>query len=140
MNLPFHMNPSYAILVIMRRSSLGTSPSLEMNFDKTTEPHGLYWPTEWNWFGLNKKKKDKHQIKVNQSNQPLIETELPGNCYIGGCELLAGALIFILPIPGSSLIGLSLMGDGTRRVIDGVVQLSDERRADPNYKPPQPPF
>lgn len=140
LQIPLEAQNALLMTIELLESDSGPSSSLKMNFDKTPEPHGLYWPTEWNWFGLNKKKKHNHQIKTNQSNPPLIETELPGNCYIGGCELLAGALVFILPLPGSSLIGLSLMGDGARRVIDGVVQLSDERRADPNYKPPQPPF
>lgn len=116
----------------------------ENDFGELTEQYSWYWPNEWNWFGLNKKeKKEKQKEFVSQtvnSNPPLIETELPGNCYIGGCELLAGALLCLVPIPGVTWIGGLMVADGTRRVIDGVVQFSDERRADPNYNSPKPPF
>lgn len=103
----------------------------------------IYWTWEQNWFGLNKNHKnkiqhaDKHTCHANPSN--LMEKDLPSNCYIGGCEMLAGALIFILPIPGAQWLGGLMVGDGVRRVIDGVQQLGDEQRNDPNYIPPPNP-
>lgn len=100
-----------------------------------------------NLFLSKNEKKHKHKHKHQQSNNPLCyvdsllqEVELPGNCYVGGCELLVGTLLCILPISGSAAVGFVVMGDGIRRVVDGIVQLSDERRADPNFIPPQPPF
>ncbi len=68
-----------------------------------------------------------------------MEKDLPSNCYIGGCEMLAGALIFILPIPEAQWLGGIMVGDGVRRVVDGVQQLEDERRANPNFVPPPNP-
>ncbi len=118
----------------------------ESNVDVTTKNllmARIYWPWEWNWFGLNKNHKNKYQHatkhtrNVNPSN--LIAEDLPSNCYIGGCEMLAGALIFILPIPGAPWLGGLVVGDGARRVVDGVQQLGDERRNNPNYVPPQNP-
>lgn len=102
----------------------------------------FYWPNEWNWFGLNKKKKEHHKVvtKALHSRPNSGEVELPGNCYVGACELLAGALIAIIPVPGALWLGGAIIGDGARRIIDGVVQLSDERRSDPNFISPQPPF
>jgi hypothetical protein len=105
----------------------------------------LYWPWQWNWFGMNKKHKSNNshfclsRHAYNTTGSTLMDEELPGNCYLGGCELLAGALVFILPIPGAAWLGGVMMGDGIRRVADGIVQLSDERRANPNYTPPPPP-
>jgi len=106
---------------------------------------GLYWPTKWNWFGLNKKKHKRNcQLKmaIAQLYPNRMEEELPSNCYIGAVELFAGALVFILPVPGAQALGTLMMGDGVRRVVDGVMQLGDERRANPNFVPPKlgPPF
>ena len=101
----------------------------------------------WKWDFFRSKKKKGHRSdhlncskSARQTTSPLMEKDLPSNCYIGGCELLAGALVWILPIPGSSLLGLGMMGDGARRVIDGLAQLGDERRANPNYVPPDSPL
>ncbi len=58
--------------------------------------------------------------------------ELPANVYIGALELLTGALICIVPYPGAWRVGVAVMGDGTRRVIDGFAQASDEKRQNPN--------
>ena len=81
--------------------------------EKPAQLHGFYWPTEWNWFGLNKKNKDNNSQDKFQTDIPHpAETELPGNCYIGGCELLAGALISILPLPGASYLGVAMWGMG----------------------------
>lgn len=102
----------------------------------------IYWPWEWNWFGLNKKHKTKylHENKcaynANPSNS--TETDLPSNCYIGGCEILTGSLVLLLPIPGAQWLGGVMVADGVRRVFDGVQQLGDERR-NSNYIPPQNP-
>jgi len=75
------------------------------------------------WQG-KKNKKDKKQAKGIP--------ELPANVYIGALELLTGALICIVPYPGAWRVGVAVMGDGTRRVIDGFAQASDEKRQNPN--------
>lgn len=104
----------------------------------------VYWPWEWKWFGLNIKRHKKRNsascipggVPLLKSKLPETEKELPGSCYMGGCEMLAGSLIFILPIPGAQWLGGLMVGDGVRRVIDGVIQLGDERRADLIYESP----
>jgi len=111
----------------------------------THKTNGLYWPNEWNWFGLNKKKhsnKSQKQCHTIAKSPSLMETELPSNCYVGAIELFVGALIFILPIPGAQIAAITVMGDGGRRVIDGIIQLGEERRCNPDYVCPKlgPPF
>ncbi len=117
------------------------------DFGELVQQNGWYWPTEWNWFGLNKKDKDKHkhedkpgEQKTVASSAPLTQTDLPGNCYMGACEMFVGALVWLIPFPGTSVLASIMIGDGVRRVADGLVQLSDERREDPNFVEPKPPF
>lgn len=91
------------------------------------------------------KKSKKKESKDRRKKSPVVmgvDVELPGNCYVGAVEIFAGALVCILPFPGTAALGLAIMGDGARRVIDGVIEVSDQRRNDPNYVPPKlgPPF
>lgn len=101
----------------------------------------IYWPWEWNWFGLNKHKHHKPKIiDTSLYCARNVDVELPGNCYFGACEVLAGALLCIIPHPAAWTCGVGMIADGGRRIADGIVQLSDERRLDPNFVRPQPPF
>lgn len=109
---------------------------------------GISWPWEWNWFGLN----SKHSTNdIRQNKNPFNPTilppkcatdELPSDVYIGAVELLAGALCYIAGIayPPLKAPAYYLLGDGTRRVIGGTVQLGEERRNDPNYTQPDFPY
>lgn len=99
----------------------------------------VYWPWEWNWFGWRKKSYSVNK-NLKCSIQQDTEIELPGNCYFGACEAFAGALICIIPHPLTWSAGIGMIADGGRRVIEGVIQLSEERRLNPNYKSPTPPF
>lgn len=129
-------------------------PSRKQNFQQIIEADSLaitgpaYWLISKINKNINTKEHKDSQLKIdpsvacqaNPTLPTLMDKELPGNCYLGGCELLAGALIVILPIPGAAWLGGVMIGDGFRRIADGVIQLSDERRADPNYVPPSAPF
>lgn len=100
----------------------------------------LYWPWDWNWFGLNKP--SHHHNKSIKANKRVFlekhsEVELPGNCYFGACELLAGALLCIIPHPTAWRLGAGLAVDGGRRVVEGLIQHSDEMRLDPKYERPK---
>ena len=97
----------------------------------------IKWPFYLHGNIQKHKHKHKHVTSLLCYIDPIFPSDdLPANCYIGGCELLAGALLCILPFPGAAYCGTVLMGDGARRVIDGVQQLGDERRANPNYISP----
>jgi hypothetical protein len=98
----------------------------------------ICWPWHWKWFGLNKKKEfhKKMSLSINQQDG----VDLPSNIYIGAVELFASVLIFVLPIPGAQALSGIVAADGARRIFDGMQQLGDERRSDPNYISPQPPF
>lgn len=126
------------------KSSLLFSIDLLHLSDKSLEMEGiaeshrlhLYWPWEWNWFGLNKK---PHKEKCDYSKKSpgsVPQKELPANCYVGAVELFSGVLIFFLPFPGAQALATGAVADGLRRVFDGIIQLSEERRLDPNYRPP----
>lgn len=127
-------------LILATIELLESDSSLKSSLIKTRA--SLSWPWEWNWFGLNKQRHkhthEKDPVCLNQINLPKIENELPANIYAGGVELFAGALLCILtPVfPPAGYIGSTMILDGTRRVYDGVVQLGEERRADPNCIPP----
>jgi hypothetical protein len=96
----------------------------------------LAW--HWKWFGLNKKNNFHKKMSLSANQQEGID--LPSNVYIGAVELFASVLIFILPFPGAQAFAGVVAADGARRVFDGMQQLGDERRNDPNYISPQPPF
>lgn len=92
----------------------------------------------WKWLGSHKKK-DVHKkmgLSINQQES----VDLPSNVYIGAIELLVAPLIFILPFPGAQVFAGAVAADGLRRIADGVEQLGEERRNNPNYISPQPPF
>ena len=62
----------------------------------------------------------------------------PSDIYVGGCEILVGILVSLLPIPGSTAVGMGIIGDGTRRVISGVEQFEREQKKNPDHKPSSP--
>ena len=65
----------------------------------------------------------------------VAENDLPSNCYIGGVEIAGGILVSILATIWPPLWGISLtmIGDGARRLADGVEQIGEERRNNPNH-------
>jgi hypothetical protein len=99
----------------------------------------LYWPWEWNWFGLNKQHSHHKNRFGNRDGEMYAETEieLPGNCYFGLCEGFAGALLCIIPHPITWAAGTTMIIDGGRRLVDGIIQLGDERRYNPNHAQPK---
>jgi hypothetical protein len=116
--------------------------SLIIEFNNNVIANAIYWP--WSWFGSNKDEKPKGHHPLNHhvahtNSSTYTDKELPGNCYVGACELLAGALLCLIPTPTSMWLGTIMMGDGVRRLIDGSIQLNDERRNDPNYIYPADP-
>jgi len=107
------------------------------------KPHKMisnscYWPWKWNWFGLNKKKhRYKESIRTSNINPYLLEEDLPGNIYVGGVEIFAAGLCFILgffAFPPAHAVGAYLVGDGFSRILNGCDELDKQRE---NY-PSQP--
>lgn len=112
-------------------------PEQCLQYIKITKGVLIYWPWEWNWFGLNKQSSShKREHNFLDIAKAAAEVELPSSCYFGLCELFAGALLFVIPNPTIWGAGIALMGDGTRRLAEGVIQLGEERRLDPNFTPP----
>jgi len=103
----------------------------------------LSWPWEWNWFGLNKKQ-HKHRHERQDVASPTLhiaspgisgtEIELPGSIYSGSVEIFAGALVCILGsvFPPAYGLGVALVVDGTRRILNGAEEQEKERRGDLN--------
>ncbi len=54
--------------------------------------------------------------------------DLPANLVLGGVEMLVGALICILPIPGAKWAGGFLITDGIHRTFNGLGELDEENR------------
>lgn len=92
----------------------------------TEQSRGLYWPWEWNWFGLNKKNKNSSENTKEKiaGQQPVHGDEFSGSVYVGGAEILAGALTCVLGLVYTPAIGLggALMIDGIRRIADDLVE------------------
>lgn len=78
---------------------------------------------------------DKKTLKMMRISEFLLnsvnfaEDDFPADLVIGGVEMLVGALICILPIPGSQLVGITVITDGVRRSFDGVTQMDERNRA-----------
>lgn len=64
------------------------------------------------WF--TKKKTKKNLIEEQQSG------EIPVSMAVGGVEILAGALLWVIPYPGARQLGTLMMADGMRRVFNGA--------------------
>jgi hypothetical protein len=93
------------------------------------------------WFWLHKKThKSLNQNQVEPYIvSPLLQVvgtdnELPGSVYVGGMEVLAGALVFTLGLafPPAYGVGSALMIDGTRRVLNGLEEIDRQHPFDPD--------
>lgn len=128
------------IELYMSDSSLSNDEQAKLEDHSYTDAK-ISWPG--NWFGLNHDVKHKHKKLKFPTCSATVSTdkELPGNFYIGGCEILAGALLCVLGIvyTPAAVLGVGLITDGGIRVMEGVNQVSEERRNDPNYIPPEVP-
>ncbi len=94
---------------------------------------GLYWPWEWNWFGLNQK---GHKLPQASSSTSLRDVEfvLPPKMSAGFMCALGGALLCI--IPGGQGVGLTLIGTGIGLALDGMA--NGERPYYVDIAPPAP--
>lgn len=112
-------------------------PQQDQNYEsKYVSADVRLWPYEW-IFGHKKSKRKVAKPDTNLCIAKNTDVELPGNCYFGACEAFAGALLCIIPHPLTWSLGSGMIVDGGRRIVDGVIQQSDERRLDPNYVPPK---
>jgi hypothetical protein len=108
-----------------------------VEIDQTTETNNFHtvamrfnWPWKWNWTKAIDKNKMLYMSQT--SIAPLLaaellspETELPGSIYSGQAEILAGALTCIIGTvyPPAWPIGVGLLLDGTRRLLNGSEEL-----------------
>lgn len=101
----------------------------------------INWP--WWWIAPVREKKKSRKNKPLPSlilaTQPLeIDQELPPNTYIGGAEILAGALTCVIGsvFPPAYALGVGLMMDGTRRVFDDLGDLDKMRCSKDHFSSP----
>ncbi len=59
------------------------------------------------------------------SSESINEVDYPTTLIIGGIELIVGTLIYILPVPLAKHVGAAVIADGSRRVFNGIEDLSD---------------
>lgn len=143
-------------LIIENLSSLGLPPEtqesllmaidillpekpIEMNLAAESNGLGKWFQNGWDYLrGKKPIHKGTYKIKIIPSqisgpkpSQP--DVELPGNIYAGAMEIFAGALLCIIPHPYTWAIGGFMIGDGTRRIADGYIQASDEKRLHMDY-------
>ena len=60
----------------------------------------------------------KFQLCKKKKRAPKIQIEVPDGVAIGFCEALSGALLCITPIPGCRYVGVAMISDGVRRMLD----------------------
>ena len=59
------------------------------------------------------------------SSESIKEVDYPTSFIVGGAELMVGTLIYILPVTLAKHIGAAVIADGSRRVFNGIEDLSD---------------
>lgn len=103
-------------------SSLEMSAQKDAVLGRGKDGYQLYWPWEWSFFGLNKdkhkSKRKNYEIPVHTSKAPALE--LPNHMAVGFSLALAGALVFILPIPGAQFIGAEMVAAGGVFFLEGL--------------------
>ena len=88
----------------------------------------VFTPYGWLFSKLDRKYKHKHSKQSDfASAGMMIQGVLPEDFYIGGCEILVGALITLLPISGAGVVGIGMIGDGARRILDGVNKMGEKQ-------------
>jgi hypothetical protein len=71
--------------------------------------------------------------KINASQYFCREPgDIPDGFEISYCEILAGVLICILPIPGSQSVGTFIIGDGIRRAFIKIEKDNEEKKMTTN--------
>lgn len=83
--------------------------------------HSVLSQKDSNTLPLQNLKKEK-----NKSNSPKSDKEIPGTVIIGAVEVLAGALIWI--VPPFRIIGSGMIMDGTRRLLDEAQEKDKNRK------------
>lgn len=117
------------------------SPEKPITINRTAESKGFGKLIQNGWDCLRGKKplhKGTCKIKITPNKISTAKNiapkdELPGNVYVGGMEMFAGALLCIIPHPWVVGVGLFMIGDGVRRVVDGNIQAADEKRLNVDY-------
>ena len=66
--------------------------------------------------------------KKKKPKKPGVEAEVHGSVVIGGVEVLGGALVWILPVPGAKQLGGVMIADGIRRTFDGLTIMDEENK------------
>ncbi|MEX0961501.1 MAG: hypothetical protein WDZ28_01425 [Simkaniaceae bacterium] len=89
---------------------------------------------------LDRKGISIHNSQISDTNNSLIpvflcranienvEAEIPGSMVVGGVEILGGALVWILPFPGTKQLASFMIGDGIRRTFDGLEKMDEENK------------
>jgi hypothetical protein len=77
---------------------------------------------------IHNKHQDFYEILLCKKNKKKTEAEIPGSVVIGGIEILSGALVWILPFPGTKQIGGIMIADGVRRTFNGLEEIDEENK------------
>lgn len=57
-----------------------------------------------------------------------VAEEIPGSVALGGVEILSGALVWILPFPGTKQLGGIMIADGVRRTFNGLEEVGKKNK------------
>lgn len=59
--------------------------------------------------------------------------DIPTRALLGGVEIACGSLIMVLPFPGCSWLGWTLIGHGTAQIYEGYMQKFEEDQKNSSY-------
>jgi len=77
---------------------------------------------------IHNKNLSSYEMLLCKKHKKEIEGEAPGSVVLGGVEILGGALIWILPFPGTKQLGGIMVADGIRRTFNGLEEINEENK------------
>lgn len=77
---------------------------------------------------IHNKHQDSYEILLCKKSKKKVEAEIPGSVVLGGVEILGGALVWILPFPGTKQLGSIMIADGIRRTFNGLEEIDEENK------------
>lgn len=96
--------------------------------------YGIYAPWEWNWFGINKKQKEKKHVQYTSRQVtypgPIPEDNgsIPDDLIICGVEALVIGLLLLIPSGYTQALAVAIGYDMGTRGIDAIKTISEANK------------
>ena len=77
---------------------------------------------------IHNKYQGSYEILLCKKSKEKVKAEIPGSVVLGGVEILGGALVWILPFPGTKQLAGIMIADGIRRTFNGLEEVDEENK------------